>query len=121
MLNHIALEASDRSQAETFYSSILGLRKEREFVVSREIGEKVFGIAKDIPVMVFSGGDVTFEIFVTGRRNIASYSHTCLNVTNRAELVEKCETSGIGFTRLLKEGKELIFIRDFSGNLFEIK
>ncbi|MDD5084491.1 MAG: hypothetical protein PHE61_00410 [Candidatus Omnitrophica bacterium] len=121
MLNHIALEVSKKRQAEVFYSSILGLRKEREFVVSREIGERVFGIADDVPVIVFSGGGVTFEIFVTGRRKIVPYSHVCLNVTNRAELIKTCEASGISLTRLPKEGKELIFIRDFSGNLFEVK
>ena len=89
MLNHIALQVDNKEQAEKFYGEILNFPKAREFAVPANLSEGIFAKAEDLKVVVFSDGNITFEIFVTAAKPDFSFAHTCLEVKDRQELIKK--------------------------------
>jgi len=120
-LNHVALQYSDRKKAEVFFTEILGIPKTRSFTLSDQLSEKVFGIGKTIDIDVFDNGNVRFEIFITDYQSTPSFSHTCIEVDNKEEFINSCKKNGLEPYSIPKGEKELLFVRDFSDNLYEIK
>jgi len=122
MLKHIALEANDRREADIFFTEILGLKKTNSLTISAGLNKAVFGIEKEMAVENFEREGLRLEVFITGRKKIdLSCDHVCIEVENKEEFIKKCEKHDIKTNIVKKEGKDLLFARDFSGNLFEIK
>lgn len=120
-LNHIALQYSDRKKAEIFFIDILGIPKTRSFTLSDQLSEKVFGIGKTIDIDVFDNGNVRFEIFIIDHENKPSFLHTCIEIDNKEEFINSCKKNGLEPYIIPRGEKELLFVRDFSDNLYEIK
>jgi len=53
--------------------------------------------------------------------NSPKIAHTCLEVDNFEVFLENCSRLNVDVARIPKGDKILTFIRDFDGNLFEIK
>jgi len=121
MFVHVALEVTDKNKAEIFFSQVLNIPKTGDFVINKNLCKDIFGIEKETEVIKFKKGILEFEVFVTCRRGFNTYSHVCLNVDDKNEVIKRCEKLGVK-TIIVKKGcKELLFVKDFSGNLFEIK
>jgi len=120
-VNHIALQYSDRKKAEIFFTDILGIPKIRSFTLSDQLSEKVFGIEKTIDVDVFDNESVRFEIFITDQKNKPSFVHTCIEIDNKEEFISSCKKNGLDPYIIPKGEKELLFVKDFSDNLYEVK
>ena len=120
-VNHIALQYSDRKKAEIFFTDILGIPKIRSFTLSDQLSEKVFGIEKTIDVDVFDNESVRFEIFITDQKNKPSFVHTCIEIDNKEEFIKICNKNGLDPYIVPKGDKELLFVKDFSDNLYEVK
>lgn len=121
MLNHIGLQYPDRTKAEIFFSKILGLSKTNSFSVSAELAESIFGIGKEIDAEVYGDDKIRFEIFYSEVRKSCGYEHICLAVPSKKEFISRCKSHGIEPISIRKDEKDLLFIRDFSGYLYEIK
>lgn len=121
MLNHIALQYPSMRETEKFFSKILGLRKERGFTITAELGNSIFGIIKEVEVIVFGNDRIKFEIFISNEPKKFSYEHICLNVINKTEFIIRCKKYGIKPIIIKKGDKELLFVRDFANYLYEIK
>ncbi len=121
LLNHVALQYFDRKKAEIFFTDILGIPKTRSFTLSDQLSEKIFGIGKTIDIDVFDNGNVRFEIFITDHKNKPSFSHTCIEIGNKGEFINSCKENGLEPYAVPKGEKELLFVRDFSDNLYEVK
>ena len=123
ILNHVAIECSSDKRVEAFYKEILGMKKIKDFIVQRSTSQRVFHIDKEFRAMVYSRDNVTMEIFINENRVIADEQipHLCLEVEDREELIVKCEKNHLEVIKIPKENGYLLFIRDFDGNLFEIK
>ena len=67
--------------------------------------------------------NIHFEIFITGgiKINSGKIAHLCLEVSDLAVFVQKCRRLNVDVAQFPKGDKTLTFIRDFDGNLFEIK
>ena len=65
--------------------------------------------------------EIILEIFVTKKQYKQGFRHICISVKNREELVKKAEQKAYECTRIKREFSDLVFIRDKSGNIFEIK
>jgi len=118
---HIALQYHDKKEAETFFCGILGLNKEKEFTIPADMADSIFGIGKDVDVVVYSNKNARFEIFFTEERPKIVYEHICINVESREEIINLCKKYGVEINNVKKESKELLFIRDFNGYIYEIK
>lgn len=121
MLRHIGLQYRSKKDAETFFNKILGLPMQRTFTMSRELGKSIFGIEEEVGVEVFGNGEVVFEVFIGEVPKKLSYEHICLEVPDKEEFICRCKNHGIEPKIISKGDKDLLFIRDFSGYLYEIK
>ena len=122
-LKHVAHTASSEEKADTFYADLLGLTKSEPKALPLELSKAIFKVDIEMLMINYRDEQVHFEIFVSGpndgnRRKIA---HTCLEVDNMEGFLEKCRGLKVDVTRIPKGDKILTFIKDFDGNLFEIK
>ncbi|MCD6485919.1 MAG: VOC family protein [Syntrophobacterales bacterium] len=122
MLEHIGITINEESDIQAFYKDLLGLKEVNKFDLYKELSEKLFGISNEVSVTHLSGDDLFVELFLTNRKQNPVYNHICISVLNRDSLVKKAESGGFPVTQIKRESRDdLLFIRDNSGNIFEIK
>ena len=121
LVNHVALQCNDKEKVETFFTEVLGLPIKKKFTVSRELSETIFGIDESVDVEVYGNNDTRFEIFITQTEEKRGYGHVCIEIDNKKKFIDRCDNYGIKPIVITKGGKNLLFVRDFTGNLFEIK
>ena len=122
-LKHTALTSSSEEKADTFYADLLGLTKSKPKALALELSKAIFNIDTELLMINYQDDNTHFEIFITGetRGNSRQIEHACIEVDNLEPFLEKCRSLNLYITRIPKGGKTLTFIRDFDGNLFEIK
>ena len=60
-------------------------------------------------------------VFITNIQTKYNYEHTCIEIYNKVEFIKRCKKYKIEPIYVKKDNKTLLFIKDFSGYLFEIK
>jgi catechol 2,3-dioxygenase-like lactoylglutathione lyase family enzyme len=122
-LHHTAVVCSSRDNADRFYGGILGLRQIKAATLDPTLAEKIFGIARECQFMLYGSEQYTVEIFITDMddQKSPSFEHQCLEVTNRDQFAKTCETQGLEVRRIPRGDTYLLFVKDYDGNLFEIK
>ena len=120
-LNHIAVQYQNKRDAENFFTDILGMNKTRSFTVFDDLSKDIFGIIKNVDVEVFDNGKLRFEIFYTDDNYKFSFSHICIEVESKKKFIKSCKKYNIKPYIVKKGEKELLFLKDFSNNLYEIK
>ena len=123
VLRHVGLTCSSEENSDKFYEDLLGLEKSGAKHLPASLSKSIFNLDSELVMITYQGEQVHFEIFITGsnRRNSRNIAHTCLGVDNLEVFLEKCRGLNINIARIPKGDKTLTFIRDFDGNLFEIK
>ena len=121
VLHHIALLYPDRRKAEIFFTKILKLSLKKTFTLSKELSESIFGINEEVVVDVYSNDTSYFEIFITKRLTNYTYEHISIEINNKEEFIKRCKNYDIKPIFAKKGDKTLLFIKDYAGNLFEIK
>ncbi|MEM0467290.1 MAG: hypothetical protein QXX20_06835 [Candidatus Thermoplasmatota archaeon] len=82
----------------------------------------IFGIAKPVEVDVYGNDVLSIEVFfIENQRQPNDFTHVCITVSDRATFIRRCEQHHLTPFTVQKDGKEYLFVRDFSGNLFEVK
>lgn len=119
-LTHVALHFSDKEKAETFFEKFLELEKLKEFSLPAELSEKIFGISSPVDIAVYGNEKLAIEVFFTEPPQ-KNYSHICITVLSIEDLKKRCEEFSVEFFTAEKEGRTLSFLKDFSGNLYELK
>lgn len=122
-LNHIGLYNSSLSHSEKFYRQLLGLENIYQFQISKDLAKNIFGLENDYEVVIYGNSQLRMEIFIgEGQRQIApNINHICLNVENMDNFLEKCGEMGVEINTVKRNDREIFFIKDYDGNLFEIK
>jgi catechol 2,3-dioxygenase-like lactoylglutathione lyase family enzyme len=122
-LNHVALVCSSEETANDFYGGILGLERMRTSVLPKDLARQIFGIDRECLIVVYGNDRFTAEVFVTANLpgGDASFEHVCLEVEDVEAFVTKCEARQVSVNRVFKGERLLTFVKDFDGNLFEIK
>ena len=118
---HVALHYSNRKQAKTFFLKILDLQFSKTFNLSKELSNEIFNIKKEVTVDVYRNQDSYFEVFITNIKKNPGYEHTCIEINDKEKFIRRCKEYEIKPIYVKKGDKTLLFIRDYSGNLFEIK
>ncbi len=120
-LEHVALTISDDEEIEYFYQNILGLHKIRDFILKKDLAREIFGIDKETTVFLLQKNELLLELFLMPEQYSHDFKHICISIKNREELIEKAEQNAYQYIRIKRERSDLIFIKDKSGNIFEIK
>jgi catechol 2,3-dioxygenase-like lactoylglutathione lyase family enzyme len=119
-VQHVAVECCSQQHADRFFSSVLGLRKVKSTILSKEVSMAIFKIDKEVKFDFYDDGKTRFEVFINDEQRELSYAHTCIEVENKNDFMSQCKEQGLEPFFVEKGGKQLLFVRDFSGNLFEV-
>ncbi len=123
LLRHVGLAVSTEDRADRFYRDLLGLNKSEPKLLPSDLSNKIFGLDAELQIIDYKDENIHFEIFVTNQVHAPSkqIDHQCIEVENIAGFVEKCRGMGVEILQVPKGEKSLTFVKDFDGNLFEIK
>jgi len=120
-LLHVALQYNDSEKADIFFTKILGLELQKEFSLSENLSNEIFQIKENVDIRVYSNEQVAFEIFITKKPKNIGFEHTCIEIQDKEKFIECCKRYNIKPMFVKKGEKNLLFVKDFSNNLFEIK
>ncbi|MDN3513396.1 MAG: VOC family protein [Candidatus Brocadia sp.] len=121
-LNHIGITNKSEDQAVRFYQDFLGLEKTREILLAPELSEQLFSLYQEIKALVFEKPGVKIEVFISDFQHAdPNFIHFGLMLDNFAEITEKAQRSHIELIIGKHKEKTVYFLKDFSGNLIEIK
>lgn len=124
-IEHFALASNSEDDSDIFFVNLLGLKKARSFNVSADLMEKFFGINKEQKLVRYENENVSVEVFITNDNSKSKdmFSHVCLVIKNRDELVKKSSSMGFTSIKVLRKDSDgyYLFIKDSFGNLYEIK
>ena len=123
LLKHVGLACSAVDNADKFYQDLLGLNKSEPKILPSDLSKVIFNRDSELQIINYRDETLHFEIFITGRIKEQSrqIAHLCLEVDDLPVFIEKCRGLGVKILRIPKGDKVLTFIKDFDGNLFEIK
>ena len=123
LLNHVGVINKSREDALRFYRDFLGFGLTREVVVSRELSQQLFSVARDITMMVFEKEAVKIEVFIypESKQPSPDIKHFGLLLENFSDIIKKAPGAGIQFLTGKTKDKTVYFIKDLSGNLIEVK
>ena len=123
VLNHIGVFNKNEDQAMQFYGHFLGFQKTREFTLPQELSEQLFSVSEDLKILVFEKEGTKIEVFICAHCSQPSpdFSHSGFILKNLSDIIEKAPGAGVELITGNTKEKTVYFIKDFSGNLFEIK
>ena len=122
-LNHVAVYNRSEAEARKFYGELLGFEERYRFEVTKELAEKIFDVSQTLQVLVFFSETLKLEVFIA-REDLpvaTAINHICLEVQQRSEFIRRCRRLGVEVREIPREHGITIFVKDFSGNLLEIK
>ena len=119
-LEHIAITVESLDEMINFYQNILGMEQIRDFVIDRSLAAKLFNVDENLPVYLMQRDDLVLEIFIH-KQNRESVKHLCIAVENRENLIRELQEKGYQTIIIEREQHDLVFIKDKSENIFEIK
>lgn len=120
-LNHIAITIIDFSEIEDFYKGLLGMKDVRQFALSKNLSRNIFGLKNETTAYLLQKEELFLEIFILPQNIEKGFNHICISVPDREELVKQVKHKNYMVTRIEREHFDLIFVKDKSGNIFEIK
>lgn len=123
ILRHMALTCSSEEKSDKFYKNLLGLRKLEPKTLSHTLSQAIFNVDSELKVINYMDEYVHFEIFITFpyNSNISQIGHVCLEVKNLEVFLGKCRSMDVEIIQVPKGDALITFVRDYDGNLFEIK
>jgi catechol 2,3-dioxygenase-like lactoylglutathione lyase family enzyme len=120
-LEHIAIAVTNKSEIEDFYLKILKMEQIRYFELDRQLASGIFGFTQSVPVYLLRKGDLTLEVFVAEDIFKKGFHHICFSVENREALLNLAKHHNYSTLLIEKEHHNIMFIKDNSGNIFELK
>jgi catechol 2,3-dioxygenase-like lactoylglutathione lyase family enzyme len=122
-LNHIGIINKSEEDASDFYGDFLGFELTREFIVPPDLSIQIFNIKESIKVLVFENHGIKLEVFISPefRPACPDLMHPGFFFDNLSEVLEKAGQNGVEVITGSTKDKTVYFLRDFSGNLIEIK
>ena len=122
-LHHAALVCSSQENADRFYEGVLGLKKIKASVLNKDLSKQIFDTAFECLFFLYGNEDLAVEVFVITSHEAKNnpFAHLCLEVENPDTFLKKCRSEGLEVRLIPRGDSKLIFLKDYDGNLFEIK
>jgi catechol 2,3-dioxygenase-like lactoylglutathione lyase family enzyme len=123
ILRHVALTCSSEENSDRFFKNLLDLQKSEPKILPGSLAKAIFNIEAELLMINYRSQQVHFEIFISGdsENNIKQIAHVCLEVDDLQTFLKKCRDLNVEMSEIPKGDRTLTFIRDYDGNLFEIK
>ncbi|MCP4254639.1 MAG: VOC family protein [Candidatus Scalindua sp.] len=121
-LNHVGIINKSEVQALKFYVDFLGLEKTREMLLPLELSEQLFSVAKEIKVLVVENKELKIEVFISDfQPENPNFTHFAVMVDSLSDLTERAKQFDAEVIIGKHKDKTVYFLKDFSGNLIEVK
>jgi len=124
-IEHVAVSSNTEEDSDRFFIELLGMEKERAFVVSDDLIEQFFGVRKELKIIRYGKDDVSVESFITNDNSKVNdlFTHICLIIEDREKLIEKATELNFEVIKVPRKNSDgfYLFLKDNYGNLFEIK
>jgi len=123
ILRHVALACSSEKNSDRFYKDLLRLEKLEARSLPSSLSKAIFNVDSPLIMINYHNEEVHFEIFITAnsKRGVNPIAHVCIEIDNLETFLRKCDDLKVEVSRVPRGDRILTFIRDFDGNLFEIK
>jgi catechol 2,3-dioxygenase-like lactoylglutathione lyase family enzyme len=121
--HHAAVVCSSPETSDRFYEGILGLKKVKSVSLNSDLAEQLFGTARECGVILYADETLAVEVFldISTPTERSPFLHLCLEVEDREQFLEMCHAKGVEVNRVQKGDSLVTLIKDYDGNLFEIK
>jgi len=120
-LEHIAISISKPEEVKNFYQDILGMTEVKTFTIKESLANDIFGLDEETSVFLLQKDNLLLEVFIRQETNRQSFNHICLTVNDRETLFREAKQKDYECIRIERDSYDLIFIKDKSGNIFEVK
>lgn len=120
ILQHVAINYLDKEKADIFFTKILNLKFKKSFSLNSKLSKQIFDNFEQVDVFVYGNNFIIFEVFITKKVLKKTFEHVCIKVNDKKKFIKKCKNYGLKPYLINKEEKQLLFVKDFSGNLFEV-
>ena len=120
-LHHLALTIQNISEIQHFYVDLLGFKLIKEFELGIDWAKQIFGVNKSSQAFYLEGHGLALELFINENKKQANFNHWCLSFPDREAFIAKAKKQNATIIRIPRDSHDLIFIKDASGNIFEIK
>jgi len=120
-IHHIALQCDNKEKALLFYQKTLCLKETKTFFLSESLTYNIFNLDLSVEVIVFQNDSLNIEVFIVPGKIKKTCAHTCFLVDNLVEFIDLCKKNHVDYYSVKKEDRNLWFVKDFSGNIFELK
>ena len=124
-VEHIAVASNSVEDSDKFFIELLGLKKVKDFLLPLDLTKKLFEINKEQRIVRYSSDKIIAEIYITDDNSKAKdvFTHPCIIIDDREKLIEKATSMGFPIIKALRKDRDdyILFIKDFFGNLYEIK
>ena len=120
-IEHIALTIIKEQEIKDFYEDVLGMKPVKNFILEKELAHKIFGQEEAVKVIQLIKDQTFLEIFISSRKQSNQFAHLCFKVDDREALINKATSLNYECIKIERPASDLIFLKDKSGNLFEIK
>jgi len=124
-IEHIAVSSNSEENADEFFIDLLELKKVRSFVVPEDLMEQFFNIKKEQKIIRYENEGLSVEAFITddNSQTLDKFTHTCLTVEDRIRLIERAKKLNFEVIQVPRKNSDgfYLFLKDFYGNVFEIK
>lgn len=122
-LVHISAVCHSYENAVRFYTEILGMHEAKKFSIDQDLTNNIFGVSCTCLIVLFENESCTIEVFIPEHAVAGKnpFVHHCIAVDDLDAFVRSCSDQNLPVNRVPKGDKQLIFVEDFDGNLFEVK
>lgn len=123
LFNHVGIVNKSEDQAVQFYRDFLGFEITKDYNVSRDLSEQLFAVSREIKLLAFEKNGIKIEVFICPdcKQSSPDFRHIGFLLDNLSDLIEKAPRAGIEVIMGKTKEKTVYFLKDFSGNLIEIK
>jgi catechol 2,3-dioxygenase-like lactoylglutathione lyase family enzyme len=123
ILRHVAIPCSSEKNSDRFFKNLFGLEKSMPKTLPSSLSRAIFDVDGELRIINYMGEDIHFEIFIAddSECSVNPIAHVCIEIDDLETFLTKCAELDINVSRIPKDNRTLTFIRDYDGNLFEIK
>ncbi|MHA2282242.1 MAG: VOC family protein [Promethearchaeota archaeon] len=124
-IEHIAVGSNSEEDSDKFFMELFGLNKIRSKSVSVDLMDNFFGVKREHRFVMYGDEKLIFEVCITNDTSKAHdvFTHCCIIIENRDELVNKAASMGFEFVKVPRKDSNgyYLFVKDSFQNLYEIK
>ncbi|MCK5398460.1 hypothetical protein KAJ26_00435 [bacterium] len=120
-IDHYALSSISKKAAEDIFIGVFEFELLYTFTLDEKTADQVFGVKMDVEVLVFGMKDLKIEVFIDDSSQNSTYGHLAIKIEDKDALLSRCKRFSVKHFRVDRGERQVLFLEDASGNLFEIK